>query len=390
MPDQVEYLTIIDNFEDGDIVGWQTGGNANWVPDNTTSHEGSWSASNNDIGDSQQSWIKRTIQVSETSLLKFWWKVSSELSFDWLIFYVNDVEKLRTSGEIDWKEEIISLEKGEYEIKWVYIKDPSYSTGSDKGWIDYVTLFVSHEIIIQKLINLFRIGRSIISDFPSNLNKFYIVDLVLRSLRSLHNLISVGLVDTFLIMKWNLRSLITKSISSLHNVGFMISKVLISFYSSIGSLSKIFSIKFSLRNLANQTLVSVHMLRGLIIKTISLIFKLGGIISKILISQFNIRNILVNITKIGYSIHILVSKSMGMLHSIFSRVASIIRLMYGTGGFVSRYLISRWNTGVGYTQILLTLIRDRTLYNLTRISSGISLIKDKALELVKRYIKRVK
>jgi hypothetical protein len=131
-------IQLLDDFEDGDLEGWTTGGDANWTATTDSAHSGNWSACSGEIGDSQESWIQR--EVTGPAVLKFWWKVSSEKNHDWLIFYIDDVEIARISGEVDWTSVFVEIPEGNHTIKWKYVKDESVSEGLDKGWIDDIEL----------------------------------------------------------------------------------------------------------------------------------------------------------------------------------------------------------------------------------------------------------
>ena len=68
--------------------------------------------------------------------MTFWWKVSSELTNDKLIFYVNGVEQARISGEVDWQQKTFAIGTGTATLLWTYSKNGSVSAGQDHGWVD--------------------------------------------------------------------------------------------------------------------------------------------------------------------------------------------------------------------------------------------------------------
>ncbi len=71
--------------------------------------------------------------------ISFYYKVSSESSYDKLIFYIDNAEKGVWSGEVAWALAEYPVETGEHTFKWVYKKDVSQSSGADKAWIDDIT-----------------------------------------------------------------------------------------------------------------------------------------------------------------------------------------------------------------------------------------------------------
>jgi hypothetical protein len=115
---------------------WTMGGNANWFGQSSVSYDGTDAAQSGAIEDSQSSWVQTT--VTGPGLLSFYWKVSSELLYDYLTFYIDDVEQFAITGEIDWEQRSVKVPSGAHTLKWVYSKDDDYSLGSDSGWLDKV------------------------------------------------------------------------------------------------------------------------------------------------------------------------------------------------------------------------------------------------------------
>ncbi len=75
--------------------------------------------------------------------LGYWWKVSSEPTYDNLDFFVNDEEGPRRSisGEVDWEHIPVQLGSGEHNLQWIYSKDFISDEGDDAGWVDLLELF---------------------------------------------------------------------------------------------------------------------------------------------------------------------------------------------------------------------------------------------------------
>ena len=65
-------------------------------------------------------------------------KVSSESGYDYLKFFIDNVEMDSWSGEDDWSLESYSISPGTHQFKWEYAKDFSVSSGADAAWIDDV------------------------------------------------------------------------------------------------------------------------------------------------------------------------------------------------------------------------------------------------------------
>ncbi|MCK4359450.1 MAG: LamG domain-containing protein [Candidatus Cloacimonetes bacterium] len=132
--------TFEDDFEDGDIDGWTTGGHDKWFATKGKHHGGTWSARSGNIGSSQYTDIYKDITGPAT--LTFWWKVSSRSGSyaDYLKFYVDGKQIWAICGEIGWQKKVCSVEEGTHTIKWRYQKDAHYTSGSDCGWIDDISI----------------------------------------------------------------------------------------------------------------------------------------------------------------------------------------------------------------------------------------------------------
>ncbi len=118
---------------------WTTGGNGPWTGELATTHDGIDAAQSMTISDSQESWMETTI-TNGPGQLSFWWKVSSELIWDYLEFLVDGVAQSgQISGEVDWQAMNYSLPVGTHVLRWRYSKDSSMSAGQDRGWVDQVS-----------------------------------------------------------------------------------------------------------------------------------------------------------------------------------------------------------------------------------------------------------
>ncbi len=129
---EVELCEALDNC---DLV-WTTGGHAEWFGQVEESHDGVDAAQSGEIAHNQKSWLETGVEGP--GILSFWWKVSSELGWDWLDFYLNGDLTAWISGETDWEEMVFELGEGTNTLYWEYIKDESISLGRDRGWVDRV------------------------------------------------------------------------------------------------------------------------------------------------------------------------------------------------------------------------------------------------------------
>ncbi|MFH1857241.1 MAG: FKBP-type peptidyl-prolyl cis-trans isomerase, partial [Candidatus Omnitrophota bacterium] len=101
--------------------------------------------------------MEKIFILEEAGEVNFYWKVSSEEDYDYLKFYIDDVEQVKISGEVDWESRSYDLSAGEHILKWMYEKDGSDSEGSDAGWIDDINVtgnaaeeeLVSDDVIVE-------------------------------------------------------------------------------------------------------------------------------------------------------------------------------------------------------------------------------------------------
>jgi len=129
---------LYDGFESGDLSQnpWYGSGDANWQVVSGTSNSGNYSAKSGVITHNQSSILG--ISSVKGTHVSFYRKVSSELNWDYLRFYVDGHEKAKWSGEQDWTYETFFIGQGTHDISWSYRKDVSVSVGSDCAWIDDV------------------------------------------------------------------------------------------------------------------------------------------------------------------------------------------------------------------------------------------------------------
>ena len=122
---------------DSPALIFNTTNDAPWLGQSATTQDTVDAGQSGLIGDSQDTWVQTT--VNGPGNLSFWWKVSSEVGFDYLEFYVNGVLQAgRISGNVDWLQKTYPLGGGTHILRWRYTKDGSAAAGSDAGWVDQV------------------------------------------------------------------------------------------------------------------------------------------------------------------------------------------------------------------------------------------------------------
>jgi len=127
----------IGQFEDGSLSGaWQFEGDSNWTLDNGNSNSGNSSAKSGSINDNQSSEMSVSANIAEDGEISFYKKVSSEASYDYLQFYIDDQMMEQWAGNISWSVETYPVTAGFHTFKWNYFKDAGVSSGSDCAWVD--------------------------------------------------------------------------------------------------------------------------------------------------------------------------------------------------------------------------------------------------------------
>ena len=122
-------------------IAWTSPGVAPWFGQTNVSHDGIDAARSGSIGNGQDSILQTTFNGSGF-MIGFWWKVSSEASFDVLEFKIDGVTQASISGEVDWQFRSFAVNNsGNHAFQWRYSKDATGSAGQDVAWVDQVGIF---------------------------------------------------------------------------------------------------------------------------------------------------------------------------------------------------------------------------------------------------------
>ncbi len=142
------FTSEIEDFESGDFESfpWFFGGDAAWEIDPVIVFEGNYAAVSGNIGHNQSSSLKIDLEVTAPSEIAFHYKVSSEQNYDFLKFYVNDDLIETWSGSQNWQEFRYPVYEGFHQFEWSYQKDGSISSGSDCGWLDFISFPCTEEM----------------------------------------------------------------------------------------------------------------------------------------------------------------------------------------------------------------------------------------------------
>jgi len=129
-----------------------------WIITRNNSFDGNIAARSGAISHNGTSSLKIRTYFSDNDSLKFYYRVSSEMSYDYLQFTLNGSEMLKASGETPWSKKVVAVPAGINVMEWTYKKDNSVSQGSDCAWIDLIDFTTSSPIrYIKRDLELARV-----------------------------------------------------------------------------------------------------------------------------------------------------------------------------------------------------------------------------------------
>jgi len=133
---------MLEDFETGDFskYNWVFSGNAPWAITNVNTYEGQFSARSGAISHNQNSIMQLSMSVAQHDSISFYLRTSSEANFDFLRFYIGTTMVGQWSGNVPWQRVAYAVTPGSRTFRWEYDKDGSISSGSDRAWVDYITL----------------------------------------------------------------------------------------------------------------------------------------------------------------------------------------------------------------------------------------------------------
>ena len=153
---------IIEDFEQGDLTNfnWILEGDSNWYVDNSQFFEGNYSIKAGEIAENEQTSLSIELNLSENSQIAFYKKVSCESTgivtgnyYDYLSFYIDNIEQNKWAGEIDWSLEQYNISSGLHTLTWKYMKDGGVDSGLDTAWLDFIIFPSSNNNILGDINN---------------------------------------------------------------------------------------------------------------------------------------------------------------------------------------------------------------------------------------------
>ncbi|GAB1529873.1 MULTISPECIES: S8 family peptidase [Brevibacillus] len=131
---------VKEDFEDAQYAFDFSG---DWVRTNLERYDGTYSFTNKDISDGQESRVSFNINIPSTvssAILSMDYKVSSESNYDFFEIFIGGMKVLSVSGNVSWTRFETPVQFGLHTITLRYIKDGGTSSGSDSAFVDNITL----------------------------------------------------------------------------------------------------------------------------------------------------------------------------------------------------------------------------------------------------------
>lgn len=123
---------IAEDFEDSTLSIDLSG---TWDRSTASANTGSWALKAATIGDNETT--DAVVQVpQDASTLSFWYRVSSEASFDFFRFFIDGVQQFEDSGDSGWVESAGHDVSSATEVTFRYVKDVSLGSGEDTAYVD--------------------------------------------------------------------------------------------------------------------------------------------------------------------------------------------------------------------------------------------------------------
>lgn len=167
-----------ESFESGtmDYFPWFNRSASPWTITPTTHYSGQFAAKSGIISHSQKTTLYLNSYYPRKDTISFYYKVSSEKNYDFLVFNLNGVTKLKVSGEIDWKKISVEIPEGYNTLEWLYVKDKSVSVSEDCAYIDLIGFsnyenigFIENDIKLSSVVSPAKEGALGIEELTVNL-----------------------------------------------------------------------------------------------------------------------------------------------------------------------------------------------------------------------------
>jgi hypothetical protein len=148
---------IMEDWESGNLGSfpWELAGDAEWFTTGFEPYEGAYCLQSGDIGNGDNTILKLELDILEDGEITFSGRVSSEQSYDFLNFKIDNTELNEWSGELEWTEFTYPVTAGTHIFRWTYLKDAfCCQEGEDAAWVDDIILPpYDSSIDVNELVN---------------------------------------------------------------------------------------------------------------------------------------------------------------------------------------------------------------------------------------------
>ena len=121
-------------------TGWVGSGDADWFVTATNPQMGGYAFESGDITHSESTSASYTTVFEDEMSVSFYFRTSTESTYDFLQFIVDGILRQEWSGENDWTLAEFTVPRGERVLEWRYIKDSTSDSGSDSVAIDEIAI----------------------------------------------------------------------------------------------------------------------------------------------------------------------------------------------------------------------------------------------------------
>ena len=147
---------VTEDWETNDFsnMAWQNTSSIPWTITTSNPYEGSYCAKSGAIGHNSNTTLRITDTATVADTLSFYYKVSSEQTYDKLIFKIDGQTKGEWSGVVGWSRAAYPVSEGPHTYTWTYSKDYYGTYGSDCAYIDAITFpcgKVNYPVGIQEI-----------------------------------------------------------------------------------------------------------------------------------------------------------------------------------------------------------------------------------------------
>ncbi|GAB2468419.1 hypothetical protein GCM10027187_40770 [Streptosporangium sandarakinum] len=131
---------LVEDFDDTTYVVSVTG---TWARSTITPYQGAGCLRSKTITDGDKSEATVTVPATATAV-QFWYRVSSEATYDTFQFFINGVEKteVKASGEVEWTQSPVFPVSAGNTLLFRYSKDTTSKAGEDAAYIDELTFTI--------------------------------------------------------------------------------------------------------------------------------------------------------------------------------------------------------------------------------------------------------